>query len=164
MLERLLTIGVYGFTERAFFRALVESGADLFCDVRARRGVRGARYAFANATRLQASLAKRGIRYVHCKGLAPSEKTRKLQEAADKAGHVARRKRNLLSPAFIKSYKAERLSRLKPARLVKEELAGASAPVFFCVEREPEACHRSLLVEKLSRELDVPVRHIRPSE
>ncbi len=51
---RIVTIGVYGFEEEEFFAALANARVDLFCDVRRRRGVRGARYAFANSQRLQA--------------------------------------------------------------------------------------------------------------
>ena len=55
---RILTIGVYGYSEEAFFQALQVAGVDAFCDIRSRRGVRGATYAFANSKRLQARLAK----------------------------------------------------------------------------------------------------------
>jgi hypothetical protein len=41
MAPRIVTIGVYGWVEEDFFRALVDVRVDLFCDLRARRGVRG---------------------------------------------------------------------------------------------------------------------------
>ena len=47
-----VTIGVYGFDESSFFQTLQNAGVDTFCDLRARRGVRGAAYAFANGERL----------------------------------------------------------------------------------------------------------------
>lgn len=50
----VVTIGVYGYTPETFFAALQEAGVDLLCDIRQRRGVRGAEYAFANSQRLQA--------------------------------------------------------------------------------------------------------------
>ena len=68
MIERVLTIGAYGFNERTFVEALKAAGADLFIDIRARRGMRGSAYAFANATRLQASLEAAGIKYTHAGG------------------------------------------------------------------------------------------------
>ena len=64
------------------------SGVDTFCDLRARRGVRGREYAFANSQRLQARLAELGIRYVHRLDLAPSAATRSQQHAADAATHT----------------------------------------------------------------------------
>jgi uncharacterized protein (DUF488 family) len=162
MLKQILTIGVYGFTERAFYKALADARVDLFVDVRARRGLRGHEYAFANAARLQAGLKRRGIRYLHCKELAPSDHTRGLQAEADQAAHTARRKRSQLSPAFVKSYAAECLSRLNANALAAEELAGAARPVFFCVEGEPKACHRSLLAARLGKDLGLHISHLVP--
>jgi uncharacterized protein (DUF488 family) len=90
---RIVTIGVYGFSEEAFFRTLQEAGVDTFCDIRWRRGVRGREYAFANSARLQKRLAELGIRYLHFRELAPSPELRKRQTAADKAAGVEKRKR-----------------------------------------------------------------------
>ena len=64
---KIVTIGVYGFDEAGFFEALRKAEVDTFCDIRSRRGVRGATYAFANSMRLQARLASLGIRYIRCK-------------------------------------------------------------------------------------------------
>ncbi len=62
-LERILTIGAFGFTEATFFAALVEARVDLLADIRQRRGVRGAEYAFVNHQRLVAGLSAAGIGY-----------------------------------------------------------------------------------------------------
>lgn len=67
----IVTIGAYGWSEAEFLAALVAAGVDTVVDVRARRGARGAAYAFANSRRLQASLAAAGIRYRHRPDLAP---------------------------------------------------------------------------------------------
>lgn len=40
------TIGVYNSNENTFFKKLVDNRIDTFCDIRQRRGVRGAEYAF----------------------------------------------------------------------------------------------------------------------
>jgi len=159
---RLLTIGAFGWDEESFYRALQRAGVDLFCDVRARRGVRGSEYAFVNSARLQKGLAARGIRYVHCKDLAPSEEMRQIQFAADDAAGIPKRQRTELNPGYAAAYTAGRLKNLDARRFAGEVLAGASAPVFFCVEREPTACHRSLLVEKLRRDLGLEVEHLKP--
>ena len=55
---KFVTIGVYGSDEATFFEALQRAGVDTFCDIRWRRGVRGAKYAFANSARLQKRLAE----------------------------------------------------------------------------------------------------------
>jgi hypothetical protein len=55
-MERLFTIGAYGFDADHFFDTLQQANVDLFLDIRRRRGVRGSEYAFANANRLQEEL------------------------------------------------------------------------------------------------------------
>ncbi len=47
------TIGVYNSSEKEFFDKLLENNIDTFCDIRQRRGVRGAKYSFVNSNRLQ---------------------------------------------------------------------------------------------------------------
>ena len=162
MAPRIVTIGVYGWDEESFFSALVRAGVDLFCDLRARRGVRGSTYAWANSERLQARLAGLGIRYLHCKELAPTPETRSAQNSADRAARVAKRQRAVLSPAFADAYRRERLDGFDSAAFVAGLGPGAQVVVLFCVEREPAACHRSLLAARLQRDLGVTVRHLLP--
>ena len=50
------TIGVYNSTETEYFNKLIENNIDTFCDIRQRRGVRGAKYSFVNSNRLQEKL------------------------------------------------------------------------------------------------------------
>jgi hypothetical protein len=38
----------------------------------------------------------------------------------------------------------------------------AGATALFCVERDPEACHRSLIAAMLADEYGVAVRHLLP--
>ena len=52
MNPKIVTIGVYGFDETGFFRALQDAEVDTFCDIRDRRGVRGATYAFEKGSDL----------------------------------------------------------------------------------------------------------------
>lgn len=158
----LVTIGAYGWDAERFFAALVAAGVDTFCDVRARRGVRGREYAFANSQRLQARLAELGIRYLHRPDLAPSAETRAAQYAADKADHTAKRQRNLLSPAFVAAYRRERLTDFNSAAFVVSLGADAHVVALFCVERTPDACHRGLLAARLAHDLDTNVLHLLP--
>jgi uncharacterized protein (DUF488 family) len=157
---KFVTIGVFGFSEEGFFQALRAAAVDTFCDVRQRRGVRGAEYAFVNSQRLQARLAEMDIRYLHCKVLAPTTAVRNQQHAADKNSKTAKRQRSQLSPTFIAAYQSEILNHFNPQTLLDALPADAQVVALFCVEREPAACHRSLIAEKLARELGVEVEHI----
>jgi uncharacterized protein (DUF488 family) len=160
---RLLTIGVYGYTEPAFFQALREAGVDTFCDVRYRRGVRGREYAFANRQRLEAGLSKLGIRYLHFRDLAPSPALRAQQAAADQRTRTARRQRTALSEDFIRGYQVDCLRQLDAAQFLERLGSEARVVVLFCVERDPTACHRSLLAERLQADLDCEVTHLTPA-
>ena len=162
MKPKIITIGVYGFDEEGFFAALQAANVDTFCDIRNRRGVRGATYAFANSVRLQARLAELGIRYLHCKALAPPKAVRDKQAAADKADKVAKRERVTLSEAFIEAYHAECLAHFEPQSLLDALESDAQVVALFCVEREPAACHRSLVADKLATELGLEVEDIVP--
>ncbi|MCB9137337.1 MAG: DUF488 domain-containing protein [Caldilineaceae bacterium] len=158
---RLYTIGVYGFDAESFFAALTNAQIDVFCDVRARRGVRGSAYAFANSRRLQARLAELGIRYVHRPDLAPSPELRSRQTDSDKAAHTPKRERTKLSPAFVDGYTQEVLAHAD-SQAVLDALSPGRRLVFCCVERYPDACHRSLLATELGRNLNLPVEHLLP--
>ena len=157
---RIVTIGVYGYEEDEFFSALQDAGVDLFCDIRLRRGVRGARYAFANSQRLQARLAEMGIGYLHRKDLTPPKEIRSLQHAADKSQKVAKRQRDTLSPEFIAAYRRETLDDFSPSAFLDELPPDTRVVAFFCVERAPEACHRSLVADKIAQDLGLEVEHI----
>ncbi len=161
-MPELITIGAYGWDAERFFAALAAAGADTFCDLRARRGVRGSEYAFANSQRLQARLAELGIRYLHRPDLAPDAETRAAQYAADKASHTAKRQRRALSPAFVDAYCRGRLDGFDSAAFLADFGSDSRVITLFCVEREPDACHRGLLADRLARELDVTVRHLLP--
>jgi uncharacterized protein (DUF488 family) len=150
---KLVTIGVYGFSEAAFFNALLQAGVDTFCDIRWRRGVRGAEYAFANRARLEQRLTELGIRYLHFRDLAPTPALRKRQYEADKAEGTTKRKRTALGEVFIAGYRDERLSTFDSRKFVEQLGPEGRTVALFCVEREPAACHRSLLAERLQQDL-----------
>ncbi len=161
-MTKFITIGVYGATEGSFFQALQTADVDTFCDIRQRRGVRGAKYAFVNSKRLQAKLAELGIRYLHRKELAPTTAVRQRQKDADKASKTAKRKRTTLGPAFIAAYEEEILTDFDPQSLLDALPPNADVVALFCVEREPAACHRSLVAHKLQNEMGLTVDHIVP--
>lgn len=162
MIEKLFTIGAYGFSAESFVEALRRAGVDLFIDIRARRGMRGSAYAFANAARLESALATAGIRYTHAKELSPSESVRDAQRAADADAGIAKRDRSRLNEAFVSAYRDQCLVGFDSHRFVDKYCNGARRPVLFCVEREPAACHRSLLADRLVADLGIPVENLKP--
>lgn len=162
MKPKIVTIGVYGFDEDSFFQALCKAKVDTFCDIRSRRGVRGSTYAFANSLRLQGRLAELGIRYLYRKDLAPTKTVRDRQVAADKATKTAKRKRTVLGEAFIAAYHTECLTAFDPDSLLEDLEENAQVVALFCVEKDPEACHRSLVADKLAKELRLEVENILP--
>ena len=159
---KIVTIGVYGFDADSFFNALCKAEVDTFCDIRSRRGVRGATYAFANSKRLQARLAELDIRYIHRKDLGPTEVVREKQATADKATKTAKRKRTELGEAFIKAYHTECLTAFDPKSLIEALESDAQIVALFCVETAPEACHRSLVADKLAKTFNLEVEDILP--
>ncbi len=159
---RLATVGVYGFSLEEFLAALRAADVRLLLDVRQRRGVRGQQYAWANARRLQAALDEAGIAYRHHPELAPTTELRQLQYAEDDRQGVGRRSRTELSAAYTERYVDEILNGADLGALVAE-LPADGAAALFCVERDPEACHRSLIAERVKAEHRIAVEHLRPS-
>jgi uncharacterized protein (DUF488 family) len=159
-MPRIATIGVYGFDRDSFLAALGGAGVDLVLDVRQRRGVRGSEYAWANARRLQEALAEAGIGYSHLKELAPTTELRELQYREDDRLGEGKRSRTTLAPEYARLYIEQILDSVDLAPLVK--WVGNSSAALLCVERDPEACHRSLIAARLRGEWDFEVEHLRP--
>jgi uncharacterized protein (DUF488 family) len=159
--QTLATIGVYGFDADAFLRALRDADVRVLIDVRQRRGVRGSEYAWANAGRLQAAVEAAGIDYVHVKELAPTTELRRLQYADDAREGVGKRSRTRLAPAYVERYTREILDPVGVAPVVAA-LPPKGAGALFCVERDPEACHRSLVAARVADEHGATVTHLRP--
>jgi uncharacterized protein (DUF488 family) len=157
----LATIGVYGWAFDDFLDALHDTDVRVVFDVRQRRGVRGREYAWANSLRLQAALSRAGIGYRHHPELAPTTELRQLQYDEDSRAGVGKRNRVELSPGYRERYLREILARVDPGELIAE-LPPEGAGALMCVERDPEACHRSLIAERLAAEHGVSIVHIRP--
>ena len=154
------TIGVYGFTVDAFLDTLRAANVGLVLDVRQRRGVRGTEYAWANSLRLQAALAGAGIEYRQHKELAPTTELRHVQYREDDRLGVGKRSRVELAPEYRERYVREILDHVDLAPVVAE-MPSDSASALLCVERDPAACHRSLIAERLASEYHLPVTHLR---
>ena len=160
-MRRVVTIGVYGFTLDAFLDALRSVDARLVMDVRQRRGVRGSEYAWANAKRLEAALAEAGIEYEHHIELAPTTELRQAQYREDERRGIGKRNRRELAPAYRDGYLAQILDRVELGPIV-ESMPEDAASALMCVERDPEACHRSLIAERMAAGHGVSVEHFRP--
>lgn len=157
---KFVTIGVYGFKEEDFFLTLREAGVDTFVDIRNRRGMRGSRYAFANSARLQARLQELGIVYRHEKGLSPPVEIRAIQKEADKKQALLKRERVQLSPEFVYKFQKEVLANFDFDEFLKRLPAGSKIVALFCVEHEPQACHRSLVAKHLADQYDYTIEDL----
>ena len=175
-LQTIFTIGVYGSTEESFYGALVENEIELFIDIRARRGMRGSQYKYANSSYLQSKMKELGIYYAHLKELAPTKEIRALQWQADKTEKTRKRDRLGLSEPYINAYNKEilkyrkrRADRILDPNNVLEsakELAGfpdekpLQRYVLFCVEQHADACHRSLVAARFNDKMGGKVKHL----
>jgi uncharacterized protein (DUF488 family) len=159
--QTVATIGVYGFTADSFLARLRDAEVKLLLDVRQRRGVRGSDYAWANSARLQAALAEAGIGYRHHKELAPTTELRQLQYREDDRLGVGKRSRTRLASEYRERYVTEILDRADLDAVVAE-LPSDGAAALLCVERDPEACHRSLIAERLAANYGIELIHLRP--
>jgi uncharacterized protein (DUF488 family) len=157
---KLATIGVYGWTLERFLDALHDADVGLLVDVRQRRGVRGREYSWANAQRLQRSLTEAGIAYSHHKELAPTTELRHVQYAEDDRLGIGKRSRTELAPEYRERYLHEILKQADLGALVAE-LPADRTSALFCVERDPEACHRSLIAKRLAEQFGVKIVHLR---
>ncbi len=156
------TIGIYGFDLEGFLGTLKTAGVGTVVDVRQRRGVRGPEYAWANSKRLQASLAEASFGYVHLPELAPTTELRQVQYREDDRIGEGKRSRTHLAPEYSRRYGEEILAIADLAPLF--DIAETELPALLCVERDPEACHRSLITERLEREHGFKVTHLRPAD
>ena len=159
---RVATIGVYGFSAETFLAALAKAGVVRVLDVRQRRGVRGRQYAWANSRRLQALLAAAALGYRHLPALAPTTELRELQYRADERAGVGKRSREALAPEYVARYTREILDSAELGSVLAL-LPAAGLAALLCVERDPAACHRSLVAAALAAEHGAMVIDIVPA-
>ncbi|HSC03938.1 MAG TPA: DUF488 domain-containing protein [Solirubrobacteraceae bacterium] len=159
----IATIGVYEFDAASFIRALDGAGVTQVVDIRQRRGVRGSEYAWANAQRLQAFLAKARIGYEYHPELAPDTAMRQLQYRDDDRQGVGKRSRVRLSPEYIRVYTEEILD-LVPLEPLVRRLPVHGIGALMCVEATAQACHRSLVAERLAERFGFEVINLEPTE
>lgn len=159
----IATVGVYEFDAASFIRALEATAVTKIVDIRQRRGVRGPLYAWANARRLQALLADAHIGYEHHPELAPTTELRHLQYRDDDRQGVGKRSRVRLAPEYVRAYTEEILDHA-PLEPLVERLPVHGIGALLCVEATAQACHRSLVAERLADRFGFDVVHLEPTE
>jgi uncharacterized protein (DUF488 family) len=122
--------------------------------------VRGSEYAWANARRLEAALEEAGIAYSHLPELAPTTEMRQLQYLEDERRGEGKRSRSELAPEYVHRYTDEVLDQVDLEPIVN--WMGSKRPALLCVERDPKACHRSLVAARLQSEFGFEVEHLKP--
>lgn len=155
------TIGVYNSSEEEFFKKLTANRIDAFCDIRQRRGVRGAKYSFVNSNKLQEKLETLGIKYGHILDLAPTTEIRTIQKDSDLKNGELKTERKELSIIFKTEYENRVLSKFNFDSFLEHLGAiNASKIVLFCVEEHANACHRSIVAKKLGEEFHYTITHL----
>ncbi len=162
-MPRIATIGVYEFDAGTFVRALDAAGVTKVMDIRQRRGVRGSQYAWANARRLQGLLAGARIGYEHHPELAPDTEMRHLQYRDDDKQGVGKRSRVRLAPEYIRAYTEEVLD-LVPLEPFVRQLPVHGIGALLCVEATAQACHRSLVAQRLADRFSFEIVNVEPAE
>src|SRR5687767_11536485 len=143
MSMRIFTIGYEATTMAEFLAALKDAGVERVIDVRALPLSR--RPGFSKSP-LRAALAKAGIDYVHLKALGtPSE------------GRTAARAGRQQDLERIYAGQLELPEAIVQAEQMRE-LAAEKPSALLCYERDPAACHRSLLLAAVAR--DARITHL----
>jgi len=75
---------------------------------------------------------------------------------------VGKRSRERLAPEYVTRFTRERLDQVDLAPIV-ESLPADFATALLCVERDPEACHRSLVAARIASQFGLAVEHLRPA-
>lgn len=136
---KVFTIGYEGATQDAVIAALREAGVELLADVRA---VPLSRRLGFSKNKLAAGLKEAGIDYVGLKALGTPPEGREAARKGDPAKLARIYAGQLELPEAI----------AQSARLVHEAQERPTA--VLCFERDPEGCHRSLLVDAIMPEAE----------
>ena len=137
---RIFTLGYEGTTVPEFIAALQTAGVERVIDVRALPLSR--RPGFSKSA-LRDALEEAGIEYVHLKALGTPSEGRTAARAGRHADMARIYAGQLELPeAIAQSAQMLDLAREKPSALL-------------CMEREPQHCHRTLLLEAVASDADV---------
>lgn len=143
----LFTIGYEGAGQAAVLDALARAGVRVVIDV---RDLPLSRRAGFSKRPLSASLAERGVSYVHLKGLGTPKEGRL-------AAHAGRMDEfwSIVAAKLATPDAEHDLARAGA-------LAGAGGACLLCFEASHEACHRKRVAEMLADRHGFPVTHLSP--
>lgn len=133
---KIFTIGYEGATMADFLAALTAAGVERVIDVRALPLSR--RPGFSKST-LAASLAEVGIGYVHLKALGTPKPGRDAAKKGD---------RETLEAVYAGQLELPE-AQAQAAQML--DLAAEKPSALLCFERDPCACHRSLLLKAVGQ-------------
>ena len=136
---RIFTIGYEGATQPDFIAALETAGVQRVIDVRA---VPNSRRPGFSKTPLRNALAEAGIDYFHLRALGTPADGR----AAARAGRHAELERIYAGQLELPEAMAESAQML--------DLAADRPSALLCFERDPEQCHRTLLLDSVAPEAE----------
>src|SRR5215218_8651989 len=136
---RIFTIGYEGATQAEFLAALEAAGVKRVIDVRA---VPNSRRPGFSKTPLRNALAEAGVDYVHLRALGTPADGR----AAARAGRHADMARIYAGQLELPEAMAEGAQML--------DLAAEKPSALLCFEREPQQCHRTLLLSAVAPDVE----------
>jgi uncharacterized protein (DUF488 family) len=141
----VFTIGYEGLVQDQLLDLLSASGVEVLLDVRA---VPLSRKAGFSKSVLGASLAARGIAYLHDRRLG----TPKPGRDAARKGHTAE-----MARIFEAHLEGE-----APQEALREATALAQTRriCLLCFERAPHDCHRAIVADRIHRETGLVIRHL----
>ena len=133
---KIFTIGYEGATMADFLAALTAAGVERVIDIRALPLSR--RPGFSKST-LAASLAEVGIDYIHLKALGTPKPGRDAAKKGD---------RETLEAVYAGQLELPE-AQAQAAQML--DLAAEKPSALLCFERDPCACHRSLLLKAVGQ-------------
>jgi uncharacterized protein (DUF488 family) len=142
---RLATIGYEQATQAQVLDRLEAAGVKVLIDVRA---VAASRRAGFSKTLLAASLAERGIDYVHLRALG----TPKAGRDAAKAGRTAE-----MAAIFAQQLETPE-AQVELARAAA--IASEKTAALLCLEADARCCHRSIVAERLRERCGFEVENL----
>lgn len=137
---KLYTIGYEGATQDDVIAALERAGVRRLIDV---RQLPLSRRPGFSKTPLRTGLAEHGIDYVHMKALGTPPEGREAARAGRHEEMARIYRRTLADPAAIVAVEQLR------------ELAEEAPSALLCFEREPEHCHRQVLIDEALPDAEV---------
>ncbi len=157
---KFFTIGLWDYSETEYFNRLVDNNIEVFCDTRQNTDIKNEIYKFADTEELPYKLQELGIKYIHLSDLAPSKEIRNLQKTADIKAGITKEQRTELCSEFKNAYQREILDNFDLRKFINQLKGNKFKNIaIFCVEKNLNACHRSLIGLEIKR-LGYTVEHI----